>query len=389
MTTIVFAAGGTGGHLYPAVALAREFLRQDPATRVLFVGTARGIEAKVLAHEGFELAMIAAQPVMGRGFLNAAGALLSLPQGLWQSLALLRQRRVSLVLGVGGYTSPPVLLAARLLGLPRVILEPNAYPGMANKVLGPIADAVFVTFRAAARYFPAAKVRVTGMPVRQAFFENAGTGHEARGEGETKEQQESVHPGTSRLAPLASRPQGRKTLLVVGGSQGARAINDAMIGALPQWTAMRGQLAIVHQTGEADHARVQAAYHAAGVQAEVVPFLFEMPKTLRSADLVVSRAGAMTLAELTVCGKPAILIPLPHAIYQHQAHNARVLVDAGGAVVLPQQELTGGRLAQEIAALLRNPERLRAMGERSLELAKPDAANAIVRECLKLVRRDA
>ncbi len=370
MTTIVFAAGGTGGHLYPAVALAREFVRQDPATRVLFVGTARGIESKVLAHEGFELAMIAAQPVMGRGLLQAAGALLSLPWGLRQSLVLLRQRRVSLVLGVGGYTSPPVLLAARLLGLPRAILEPNAYPGMANKVLGPIADAVFVTFRDAAKYFPAAKVRVTGMPVRRAFFEDA-------------------RPEASGLAPRASRPQGQRTLLVFGGSQGARAINDAMIGALPQWAAMRGQLAIVHQTGEADHARVQAAYHEAGVQAEVVPFLFEMPKTLCSADLVVSRAGAMTLAELAVCGKPAIVIPLPHAIYQHQAHNARVLADAGGAVVLPQQELTGERLAREVAALLRNPERLRVMGERSLELAKPDAAQVIVRECLALIERKA
>lgn len=359
MTTIVFAAGGTGGHLYPAVALAREFFRQDPATRVLFVGTERGIESKVLAHEGFELAMIAAQPVMGRGFLRAAGALLSLPRGLWQSLALLRQRRVSLVLGVGGYTSPPVLLAARLLGLPRAILEPNAYPGLANKVLGPIADAVFVTFRDAAKYFPAAKVRVTGMPVRRGFEEPSAEG--------------SADTST------------RRTLLVFGGSQGARAINDAMVGALPQWAAMRGQLAIVHQTGEADHARVQAAYHAAGVQAEVVPFLFEMPKTLRSADLVVSRAGAMTLAELTVCGKPAILIPLPHAIYQHQAHNARVLADAGGAVVLPQQELTGERLAQEVAALLRDPERLRVMGERSREMGRPDAAQAIVRECLALI----
>ena len=365
MTTIVFAAGGTGGHLYPAVALAREFFRQDPDTRMLFVGTERGIESKVLAHEGFELAMIAAQPVMGRGVLNAAGALLSLPRGLRQSLTLLRERRVAFVLGVGGYTSLPVLLAARLLGVPRAILEPNAYPGMANKVLGPIANLVFVAFREAAGHFSATKVRVTGMPVRQAFFENAGTGHEARGE------------------------QGRRTLLVFGGSQGARAINDAMLGALPQWAAMRGQLAIVHQTGEADHARVTAAYERAGVQAEVVPFLFEMPKVLRSADLVVSRAGAMTLAELTVCGKPAIVIPLPHAIYQHQAHNARVLADAGGAVVLPQQELTGGRLAQEIAALLRDPGRLRVMGERSREMGRPDAAQAIVQECLKLVKREA
>lgn len=363
MTTIVIAAGGTGGHLYPAVALAREFLRQDPATRVVFVGTARGIEAKVLAHEGFELVMIAAQPVMGRGFLRAAGALLSLPLGLWQSLSLLRARRATLVLGVGGYTSPPVLLAARLLGLPRAILEPNAYPGMANKVLGPIADVVFVTFREAAGHFAPAKVRVTGMPVRQTFLE----------------------PGTGG----ASATPGRRTLLVFGGSQGARAINEAMIAALPHLAALRGQLAIVHQTGEADHARVTAAYEAAGVPADVVPFLFEMPKALRAADLVVSRAGAMTLAELTVCGKPAILIPLPHAIYQHQAHNARVLAEAGGAVVLPQQELTGARLAQEVTTLLRDPERLRVMGERSRTLGKTDAADTIVRECLKLVRREA
>ncbi len=362
MTTIVIAAGGTGGHLYPAVALAREFLRQDPATRMLFVGTARGIETKVLAHEGFELALIAARPVMGRGLVKAVGALLSLPLGVRQSLALLRERRASLVLGVGGYTSPPVLLAARLLGLPRVILEPNAYPGMANKVLGPVADLVFVTFREAAGHFSQAKVRVTGMPVRRAFIEDAGTRHEARGE------------------------RGQKTLLVFGGSQGARALNDAMIGALPQWVSMRGRLAIVHQTGEADYARVKAAYEAAGVPVEVVPFLFEMPASLRAADLVVSRAGAMTLAELAVCGKPAILVPLPHAIYQHQAHNARVVAEAGGAVVLQQRELTGARLAQEVTALLRDPERLRVMGERSRALGTTDAADVIVRECLTLVR---
>jgi UDP-N-acetylglucosamine--N-acetylmuramyl-(pentapeptide) pyrophosphoryl-undecaprenol N-acetylglucosamine transferase len=362
VTTIVFAAGGTGGHLYPAVALAREFSRQDPAARMLFVGTERGIESKVLAHEGYELAMIAAQPVMGRGFLKAAGALLSLPRGLRQSLALLRARRAALVLGVGGYTSPPVLLAAKLLGLPRAILEPNAYPGVANRALGPVADLVFVAFREAAGHFPAARVRVTGIPVRREFFEGDGS------------------------RPRSAGPQERRTLLVFGGSQGARAINDAMIAALPQWEAMRGQLAIVHQTGEADHARIKAAYARAGLQADVVPFLFEMPKALRAADLVVSRAGAMTLAELTVCGTPAILVPLPHAIHQHQAHNARVLAEAGGAVVLPQAELTGGRLAQEVSALVRDPGRLRTMGERSRALGRPDAADTIVRECLQLVR---
>ncbi len=358
---IVFAAGGTGGHLYPAVALAREFVRQDPASRLLFVGTTRGIESRVLAHERLDLAMIDAQPVMGRGMLRAAGALLSLPRGLRQSLALLRARRAAFVLGVGGYTSPPVLLAARLLGLPRAILEPNAYPGMANRVLGPVADRVFVAFGETAGYFSAAKVRVTGVPVRRGFEE----------------------PSQERTADTVDR----RRLLVFGGSQGARAINDAMLAALPQWAAMGGEVMIVHQTGEADCARVRQAYDAAGVQADVLPFLFDMPQALRSADLVVSRAGAMTLAELTVCGKPAVLIPLPQSIHQHQAHNARVLAQAGGAVVVPQPELTGERLAGEVTALLRDPGRLQAMGERSRGLGRPDAAETIVRECLDLIRR--
>lgn len=356
---IVFAAGGTGGHLYPAVALAREFVRQDPGSRMLFVGTTRGIESKVLKHEGLELAMIDAQPVMGRGVLRAAGALLSLPRGVRQSVSLLRARRASFVLGVGGYTSPPVLLAARLLGLPRAILEPNAYPGMANRVLGPIADLVFVGFHEAAGHFSTAKVRVAGVPVRRGFTEPS-------------EQDKAGAPGPRRL-------------LVFGGSQGARAINDAMLAALPHWAGMGGALSIVHQTGEADHARVRAGYEAAGLRAEVVPFLFDMPAALRAADLVVSRAGAMTLAELTVCGKPAILIPLPQAIHQHQAHNAQALAEAGGAVVVRQDELTGERLSREVAALIRDAGRLREMGERSRGLGKPAAAETIVRECLQLI----
>jgi UDP-N-acetylglucosamine--N-acetylmuramyl-(pentapeptide) pyrophosphoryl-undecaprenol N-acetylglucosamine transferase len=367
VTTIVFAAGGTGGHLYPAVALAREFVRQAPAVRALFIGTTRGIEAKVLAHEGFELAMIAARPVMGQGVLQATVGLLSLPGAIGQSLVLLRERRATFVLGVGGYTSPPVLVAARLLGLPRAILEPNAYPGMANRVVGPIVNLVFLAFHEAAGYFPATKVRVTGMPVRRELFA----------------------PGAPLPEEGGGAQQGRRTLLVFGGSQGARAINEAMIEALPRWAAMREQVAIVHQTGEADYARVKAAYERAGVRAEVAPFLFDMPRALRAADLVVSRAGAMTLAELTVCGKPAILIPLPHAIHQHQVHNARVLAEAGGAVLLPQRELSGARLAQEVAALLGDPGRLRAMGERSRGLGRPAAAETIVRHCLELIGRAA
>lgn len=360
---IVVAAGGTGGHLYPAVALAREFLRQEPDASILFVGSARGIETRVLAHEGFELQAISARPVMGRSALRALLALCSFPVALWQSLNILRARRADLVIGIGGYTSPPVLVAAWLLSIPRVIVEPNAYPGMANKMLGPLANAVFLAFKAAEPYFAPSKVRVVGTPVRRAFVEASLAGS----------------------APISGRT--RKTVLIFGGSQGAHAINMAMVEALPHLSDMREQVAVIHQTGTADYERVKAAYEAAGLRAEVTPFLYEMPHALRSADLMVSRSGAVTVAELAVCGKAAILIPLPHAIYQHQERNARVLETAGAAVVLPQETLAGPTLARVIQELLGDADRLRAMGERSLALGRPDSAEIIVRDCRALVTR--
>lgn len=383
---IVIAAGGTGGHLYPAVALAREFLQRVPQSSILFVGTERGIESKVLPHEGFELEKIAAKPVMGRGLRQALGACVSLPVALWQSVRLLRARRAELVIGIGGYTSPPVLLAGFLLGIPRAILEPNAYPGMANKVLGPIADLVFLGYEAAKPYFRASKVRVTGTPIRREFFEESARpvgDTETRGRGDT---------ATSSHRPFAASP-GRperpaRRLLVFGGSQGAHAINQAMVEALPLIQSMQAGLSVIHQTGEADYASVKQAYERAGLgtdRVEVVPFLFDMPRALKQADLVVSRSGAVTLAELTACGKPAILIPLPHAIYQHQERNALVLREAGAAEVLLQQGLTGPKLAQMIDSLLGHADRLRVMGERSAALGKTDSAEVIVRDCLELV----
>jgi UDP-N-acetylglucosamine--N-acetylmuramyl-(pentapeptide) pyrophosphoryl-undecaprenol N-acetylglucosamine transferase len=357
--TIVIAAGGTGGHLYPAVALAREFLKRDPAAQILFVGTARGLEAKVLAHEGFELVFITAKPVMGKGVVDVLRGLLSVPVGLWQSWRLLRRRRADLVIGVGGYTSPTLLAAAALTGTARVILEPNAYPGMANKVVGPFAQRIFLAFESAAEAFDRRKVRVTGTPIRREFLDQvAGSQH--------------AETGTRRL-------------LIFGGSQGAKAINSAVIDGLPAILRRLPGLVIIHQTGEADHQRVSEAYRGAGIQADVVPFLYDMPKALRAADLVVARAGAMTIAELTACGKPAILIPLPTAIYDHQMKNARAMEAAGGAIVLPQAELTGARLADTIAAVVLDPQRLRDMREQSWRMRRTDAADVIVRECYDLM----
>lgn len=354
---IVIAAGGTGGHVYPAIALAREFLRQEPGSTILFIGTARGIEAAVLPREGFELAQIKAWGVMGRGMLQGLGGLLALPAAIWQSIGILRARQADLVVATGGYISPPVITAAFLLGIKRAILEPNALPGMANKVLGPLAQRVFVGFESAKDFFQASKVRIVGIPVRPEF----------------------------RDAPPA--PAGRtKTLLVFGGSQGAHAINVAMMDALPHLAALKDELTVIHQTGAADCEQVTAAYRAMGVTAQTAPFLYDLPNVLRSADLVVCRAGAITVAELAVAGKPAILIPLPHAIYQHQAANARTMEGAGAALVLRQEELSGARLADAIRSLLQDADRLRMMAAKSRTLGRPHAAEAIVRECLALVQ---
>jgi UDP-N-acetylglucosamine--N-acetylmuramyl-(pentapeptide) pyrophosphoryl-undecaprenol N-acetylglucosamine transferase len=356
--TIVIAAGGTGGHLYPAVALAREFLHRDPSTNILFVGTARGIESRVLAHEGFELALITAKPVMGKGLLDVVRGVLSVPIGIRESLDILKRRKADLVIGVGGYTSPTMLVAAALKGIARVILEPNAHPGLANKVVAPFAQRIFLAFESAETFFDRRKVRVVGTPIRQAFL---------------------VQPDS-----LSTKQDGRH-VLIFGGSQGARAINSAVLEGLPLLSQRLSGLTITHQTGEGDFERVRDVYGTLGIQAKVIPFLYDMPAVLRTADLVVARAGAMTIAELTACGKAAILIPLPTAIYDHQMKNARAMEAAGGAVVLPQADLTGVKLAEMIEAALSDPERLEKMQRKSLEMRRIDAGEVIVDECYALM----
>jgi len=357
--TVVIAAGGTGGHLYPAVSLAREFLRRDPSANILFVGTVRGIESRVLAHEGLELALITAKPVMGKGLLDVVRGMLSVPIGIWQSLDILKRRQADLVIGVGGYTSPSVLVAAALKGIARVILEPNAHPGMANKVVAPFAQRIFLAFESAGTSFDRRKIRVVGTPIRQEFL--------------------------GQPTDSASTKQVGRHVLIFGGSQGARAINSAVLEGLPLLSRRLPGLTITHQTGEGDFERVRDAYRALGIRAKVVPFLYDMPAVLQAADLVVARAGAMTIAELTACGKAAILIPLPTAIYDHQMKNARAMEAVGGAIVLPQSDLTGVKLAEMIETALSDPERLEKMQRKSLEMRRIDAGEVIVGECYALM----
>jgi len=361
---VIIAAGGTGGHLYPGVALAREFARLEPGSEAVFVGTVRGLETKVLPREGFELITITAQGVMGRGVWGAVQGLAAVPVGLLQCLAICRRWRPDLAIGLGGYTSPPLVLAAFLLGVKRAILEPNVHPGVANRVLSPFANLVFVSFADTATFFAPGKTRIVGTPIRQEFLESTilpGGGGETRG----------------------------LTLLVLGGSQGARSVNRALVAALPKLLAAHPRLRVIHQTGERDYEEVVAAYRNTEPppdQMEVVPFLFDVPRAFRQADLIVSRSGATTVAEITACGKPALLIPFPHAIHGHQERNARILEQAGAATVLLDAGLTGEVLAAAIAALLADRGRLGEMARCSKALGRADSAERIVEACRELVQ---
>jgi len=364
---VIIAAGGTGGHLYPGVALAREFERQASGSETIFIGTTRGLETKVVPREGFELMTIEARGVMGKGWWGAVQGLAVVPVGLVQCLAICRQRRPDLAIGIGGYTSPPLILAALLLGIRRVILEPNVHPGMATRVLSPIANLIFVSFAETARYFRTSKTRVMGTPIRREFLEA------------------SIQSGGGFTE--------RRTLLVLGGSQGARSINQAMVAALPMLLTAHPSLRVIHQTGERDYEEVAVAYRnitSAGLppsQIEVVPFLYDIPRAFWQADLIVSRSGATTVAEITVSGKPAIFIPFPHAVQRHQERNARVLERAGAAQVIVDARLSGEVLAGAISALLAKPDRLIEMGRCSKALGKTDAAEQVVAACRELVGR--
>lgn len=358
---VCIAAGGTGGHLYPGIALAQEMMRQDETSHVQFVGTPRGLEARVLPEVGFELCCIAARGVMGRNPVRALAALAYLPYAIGQCMSLLRRKRAELVIGIGGYTSPPLLVAAFFLGIPRVIVEPNVIPGMANRVLSRIADMVLLAFEESKRFFVGTPTRVVGVPLRREF--QRCTDSETNGK----------------------RHGAQQSILVFGGSQGSRAINRLVVRAIALLNAPRPGLRIVHQTGEADCVFIRHSYAERRLDATVVASLNNMSKAYAEADVVISRAGAGTIAELTACGKPAILIPFPSAAAQHQLRNAEIMARAGAAVVVEESGLSDRLLADTIRTLFDDPTRLATMAQRSLALAKHDATEqsvAYCRECI-------
>jgi UDP-N-acetylglucosamine--N-acetylmuramyl-(pentapeptide) pyrophosphoryl-undecaprenol N-acetylglucosamine transferase len=366
---VVIAGGGTGGHLYPGIAVAREMLAREPGAQISFAGTARGIESRVVPREGFALDVIRSGGLKGKSPVEWAAGLLLLPVSVFDAHRILSARWPDVVIGVGGYSAGPVVLVAAASGIPTMLLEQNAVPGLTNRLLAPVVDAAALTFEST-RIFFGGKAFVSGNPVRPEFFEQ---GHGVHGVHEVHQVQ-----GERDDASLVR-------VLVFGGSQGAHAVNVAMVEAASELAAGHSRLRLTHQTGERDVEMVRGAYRAAGLQADVEPFLYDMGRRLGLADLIVCRAGATTLAELTAAGKPSILVPLPTATDDHQRKNADALAAAGAADVLPQAEMNGGELARRILALAGDRDARLRMAAAARGLARPDAAKVIVDRALALV----
>ncbi|MGD9016796.1 MAG: undecaprenyldiphospho-muramoylpentapeptide beta-N-acetylglucosaminyltransferase [Desulfobacterales bacterium] len=359
---IVITGGGTGGHLFPGIAVAREFQARVPDARILFLGTGKAVEISVLAREGFDHRVIAASGFKGMGMLGKMNALVALPRGIAGAHGILSAFGPDLVIGVGSYSAGPVAVAARLRGIPVVLHEQNAIPGLTNRLLAHLAQRIYISLPASGGHFPPGKTRLTGNPVRPELLDDA--------------QGPSVQQS-------AERPF---TVLVAGGSQGAHAINQAVIDLLPLIDDP-GTLAFIHQTGETDESPVKRAYRQHGVAAEVAAFFSDMGKRYRQADLVVCRAGATTTAELACLGKPSVLIPYPHAADNHQEHNAMGLVAAEAAEMVREADLTPEGLWACIQRYRSTPERLAAMSAKAKALGNPKAAVLIVSDCLDLIRK--
>ncbi|MBF5044413.1 undecaprenyldiphospho-muramoylpentapeptide beta-N-acetylglucosaminyltransferase [Aggregicoccus sp. 17bor-14] len=355
---VLIAGGGTGGHLFPGIALAEEVTTRHPRNEVVFAGTDRGLEARVVPAAGYLLETIPAQGLKGKGFLGLLRGLLALPLAFVKSFRILVRHKPDVVVGVGGYSSGPVVLAAWLMGIPTAVQEQNALPGFTNKVLGKMVKVVFTSFPEAARFFPPAKVHLIGNPIRRKLMDNYLRSSVA-------------HDGFN--------------VLVFGGSLGAKALNARMIEALDSLGDLKEQISFVHQTGKKDVEAVREGYAARGFKAQVSEFIEDMSAAYANAELVVCRAGATTLAELTVCKKASILVPFPHATDNHQEVNAMSLVNVGAAVMMREGELTGEKLAQEIRRLKEHPEQRRQMEKRAGLLGRPEAAKELADVCVELM----
>ena len=350
--TLMIGGGGTGGHIYPAIAIAQEFMARGPNRRVVFVGTEYGLEKTIVPRAGFPLEFISVGGLKGKGPVDLIRNVVRLPFGLLQAWQLVGKYRPSVALGVGGYSSGPVLLAAKLRGVPTAIHEQNAFPGVANRASAKFVTAVAIAYPDAAARLKRSDAVVTGNPIRKEFF----TTPDRRSGG-----------------------AGRRRLLIFGGSQGSRVLNDAMTAALLFLAKLRGRLEIVHQTGAKNLEPVREAYRTSAFSdARVVPYLDPIADEIAAADVVVCRGGAITIGDVAAIGRAAILVPFAAATHNHQEINARVVEKAGGGIVITESQLTPERLASAISAIVDDPPRAARMGAAVHSLAAPDATKKIV-----------
>ena len=350
--TFAMAGGGTGGHVVPSIAVALEL--NQKGHDVFFVGTQQGMEAKLVPAAGFPIEWIEISGLKRVGLRQTIATMVRLPASIWAARAILRRRRAAAVFSMGGYVAAPVMAAARMLGLPMAIMEPNAVPGATNRWLGRMARRVLVTFEEAAEYFPQVNVEVTGLPVRQEFF------------------------------AIPDKPPGeRLTVLVTGGSQGSRTLNQACEQA---WPALReSRIRLIHQTGAPHYESIAERFAGAGVEGEVLPFIADMPETFSQVDVVMCRSGAGAVSELAAAGKPSILVPFPYAADDHQAKNAQALERIGAARFVRDAEMNGPRFTAELAAL--TPATMAVMSAAARRFATPGAAQRAAEILIELAAK--
>lgn len=358
-SNFVIAGGGTGGHIYPGIALAQEIRRRFREWEVIFIGTKKGLEAKIVPREGFPFKVVDVTGLKGATPLQTVKSCLKLPRAFFQAIRLLKELNPVGVLGTGGYASGPVVYAAYFMRIPTIILEPNVYPGLTNRLLSKCVDKIAICFPETEKFFPRGKTVLTGNPVRR----------------------EIVQVGET-FPPLK---EGKLHVLIFGGSQGAHKINMAVLEALPYLAPWKNSLHFIHQTGEADFDQVVEGYRQAGFSGELQKYIDSIPRVYARAHLVVCRAGATTLAELTACGRPAILVPYPYAVYNHQELNARSLAAAGAAEVILNQDLSGKVLAEHLITFIKNPEKLNTMHLQSKALGKADATERLLKEIINIL----
>ena len=358
---VVMAGGGTGGHLFPGLAIAQEFMTRNERNTVLFISTGNPLERSVLNETDFRLETIPAEGIKGRGLWNQAKSALKIPRGIVESFRILKGYQPDLTVGLGSYSAGPVVVSAWLMRTKIVLHEQNILPGITNRILARFADRIYVSFDDTTKRFDPQKIRLTGNPVRKELLNH----HHANG-------------NDAAVDPTSF------CVLIIGGSQGAHRINMAVVEALG-YLAQKEKLYFIHQTGAADEQTVKAAYQRLGIAARVQSFFRHMAPLYKQADLIICRAGATTVAEVTALGKAVVFIPFPFAADNHQALNADTLARKGAAEMILEKDLNAGDLAQKIEYYVSHPEALEAMAAKAGQLGHPDAAQAIVDDCYKII----